>query len=114
MAAVAEAVRLPARIRASELVVAAESTFDWRSLRGGVVARVAELSLAAGVPSVVLAGEVTVGRRESMTLGLSGSYPIAERPGDRSAARPDLPAALEARTARIARTWSHGSHGSHG
>jgi glycerate kinase len=73
-----------------------------------VVARVAELGLDAGVPTVVLAGEVLVGRRESMTLGLSGSYPIADRPGDRLADRPGVGAAVEARTARIARTWSHG------
>ncbi len=88
--AVAEAVGLPGRVRGSDLVVAAEATFDWRSLRGGVVARVAELSLDAGVPSVVLAGEVLVGRRESMTLGLSGTYAVAERPGDRLADRPDV------------------------
>jgi glycerate kinase len=106
--AVAEAVRLRARVGESDLVVTAEATFDWQSLRGGVVARVAELGLAAGVPAVVLAGEVLVGRRESMTLGLSGSYAVAERPGDRLAARPDVQAAVEARTARIARTWSHG------
>jgi glycerate kinase len=107
VSAVAEAVRLPARVAESDLVVAAEATFDWRSLRSGVVARLAELGLAAGVPAVVLADEVLVGRRESMTLGLSGSYAIAERPGDRLAARPDVRAAVEARTARIARTWSH-------
>jgi glycerate kinase len=107
VSAVAEAVRLRARVGESDLVLAAEATFDWESLRGGVVARVAELGLAAGVPAVVLAGEVLVGRRESMTLGLSGTYAIAERPGDRLAARPDVRAVVEARTARIARTWSH-------
>ena len=66
----------------------------------------AALGLSAGVPSVVLAGEVLVGRRESMTLGLSGSYPMAERPADLPDVWRDPVAAVRARTARIARTWS--------
>ena len=106
VAAVAEAIGLPDRIGASDLVVAAEATFDWRSLRSGTVASVAALGLSAGVPCVVLAGEVLVGRRESMTLGLSGSYPMAERPADLPDVWRDPVAAVRARTARIARTWS--------
>jgi glycerate kinase len=104
--AVVEAAGLAELVSGSELVVTAEGTFDWESLRGGVVAAVAALGLAAGVPSVVLAAEVLVGRRESMTLGLAGTYAIAERPGDRPAAMQDPAAAIAARSARIARTWS--------
>jgi glycerate kinase len=70
------------------------------------VASVAALGLAAGVPSVVLAGEVLVGRRESMTLGLSGAYPLAERPTDLPSVWQDPVGAVRARAARLARTWS--------
>jgi glycerate 2-kinase len=104
--AVVDAAGLAELVSGSELVVTAEGTFDWESLRGGVVAAVAALGLTAGVPSVVLAAEVLVGRRESMTLGLAGTYAIAERPGDRPAAMRDPAAAIQARSARIARTWS--------
>jgi glycerate kinase len=106
VAAVVEATGLAARIARSDLAVAAEATFDWRSLRSGVVASVAALGLAAGVPSVVLAGEVLVGRRESMTLGLSGAYPLAERPTDLPSVWQDPARAVQARAARLARTWS--------
>jgi glycerate 2-kinase len=107
VAAVVEATGLAARIARSDLAVSAEATFDWRSLRSGVVASVAALGLAAGVPSVALAGEVLVGRRESMTLGLSGTYPLAERPADLAAVWQDPAGAVRARAARLARTWSH-------
>ncbi len=104
--AVSEAVGLPAQVGGSDLVVTGEATFDWESLRGGVVAEVAALGLATGVPSVVLAGQVLVGRRESMTLGLAGTYPIAERSEDLAAAMADPVAAISGRAARVARTWS--------
>ena len=68
----------------------------------------AELGLAAGVPSIVLAAEVLVGRREAMTLGLSGSYPLTDRPQDLAGVWTDPTAALRDRAARVARTWSHG------
>ena len=71
------------------------------------MAEVAGLGLTAGVPVVVVAGQVLVGRRESMTLGVAGSYAIAARPQDVEAALADPVAAVRDRTARVARTWSH-------
>jgi glycerate kinase len=106
IAAVAGAAGLRERLGAADLVVTGLETFDWQALSGGVVAGVAELGLAAGVPVILVAGQVLVGRRESMTLGLSGTYPVAERPQDLDAALADPVAALRARTARVARTWS--------
>jgi glycerate 2-kinase len=81
-------------------------TFDWEALTGGVVAGVSALGLDAGVPVILVAGQVLVGRRECLTLGLSGTYPVTERPADLEAALTDPVAALRARTARVARTWS--------
>jgi glycerate kinase len=110
--AVVEAAGLAEAVSRSDLVVTGEQTFDWESLGGGVVAEVAAVGLDVGVPVVVLAGEVLVGRRESMTLGLAGTYGVVERPGDLTAALtgPDADpvAAVQARAARLARTWSHG------
>jgi glycerate kinase len=56
---------------------------------------------------VAVAGEVLVGRRESMTLGLAGSYPVVDRPEQLPGLLADPVAALRQRTARVARTWSH-------
>ena len=104
--AVVEATGLAAEVAVADLVLTGEATFDWESLRGGVVAEVARLGLETGVPVVVVAGEVLVGRRESMTLGLAGSYPVVERPEQLPALLADPVAALRGRTARVARTWS--------
>jgi glycerate kinase len=103
---VAEAAGLTERLLGAHLAVTAEETFDWQSLTGGVVAHVAAAGLATGIPTIVVAGQVLVGRRESMTLGLSGTYPVTERPQEVAAALSDPVAALRHRTTRVARTWS--------
>lgn len=95
-------------VRESDLVVTGEGTFDWQSLHGKVAAGVAVAALAAGLPSVVLAGQVLVGRRETMGLGISGTYAVAETPEQVDAALLDPVGTLRARAARVARTWSAG------
>jgi glycerate kinase len=104
--AVLEAVGFGSLVRASDLVVTGEGTFDWQSLRGKVVAGVAEAALEAGRPTVVIAGQVLVGRRDAMALGISGTYAVAENPGQVAAAIGAPAETLSARTARVATTWS--------
>jgi glycerate kinase len=104
--AVLEAVGFDALVQASNLVVTGEGTFDWQSLRGKVVAGVAEAALAKATPTVVIAGQVLVGRRDTMALGISGTYAVAENPGQVAAALADPAGTLSARTARVATTWS--------
>lgn len=95
-------------VRESDLVVTGEGTFDWQSLQGKVASGVAAAALEAGLPSVVLAGQVLVGRRETMGLGISGTYAVAETPEQVDAALLDPVGTLRARAARVARTWSAG------
>lgn len=103
---VAQVADLAARLGQADLGVTAEETFDWQSLTDGVVAEVAGAGLEVAVPVVIVAGMVLVGRRESMTLGLSGAYPLTERPEDLDDVLADPVEALRTRTARVARTWS--------
>ncbi len=103
---VLEAVSFADRLRASDLVVTGEGCFDWQSLRGKVVAGVAAAALETAVPSVVVAGQVMVGRREAMGLGVSGCYAVAETPEQVEAAMTDPVGTLRARAARVAATWS--------
>lgn len=107
-ALVADELGLRATVAAADLVVTGEGSYGWRSLRGRVVSHVAQEALAAGVPSIVLAGQVSVGRREAMAAGLSGTYAVAERPRDLAAVLADPARALTARAARVAGTWSPG------
>ena len=104
--AVLAAVGFRARVEAADLVVTGEGTFDWQSLRGKVVSAVAAVGLEVGVPVIVLAGQVLVGRREALSIGVESAYPVAEDPQQVAAALADPAGTLAARAQRIARTWS--------
>ena len=92
----------------SDLVVTGAGKVDWSTLRGSVVSGVAAATLETGRPTVLVAGECLVGRRETMSLGLAGTYAVADTPRDVEAMVADPVATLAARTARVARTWSPG------
>jgi len=68
----------------SELVVTGAGRVDWSTLHGSVVAGVAAATLETGRPTVLVAGECLVGRRETMTLGLAGTYAVADSRADPS------------------------------
>jgi glycerate kinase len=102
----AETVGLAERLEGCDLVVTGEGCFDWASLRGSVVATVAQEALAVGVPVVVVAGQVEVGRRETLSIGVESAYAVAERPEQVDAALADPDGTLAARAERVARTWS--------
>lgn len=76
------------------LVVTGGARYDWRTVHDGVIPEVARAALEVGAPSIVLAQQIEVGRREGMALGIAGAY--EPRPGE------DLPGLAE----RVARTWS--------
>lgn len=101
-------VRLERRVAKADLVVTGEGTFDITSLHGKVPSGVAAAAAAVGLPCVVLAGQVTVGRREVAAAGVDASYAVADAVGLEAAlARPGEE--LAALAARVAREWSrHG------
>jgi glycerate 2-kinase len=104
--AVADAVGLTSRVRAADVVVTGEGTFDWQSLRGKVVRAVAAAGLEVGTPVVVVAGQVLVGRREALAIGVESAYAVADDPAAVRAALADPAGTLAARAERVARTWS--------
>lgn len=106
VAAVLDAVGFDALVARADLVVTGEGSFDWQSLRGKVVVGVAEAASRQGVPCVAVPGQSLVGRREAMAAGLSGVYPVVERPTQLEAALAEPGESLAARAARVARTWS--------
>ena len=102
---VADAVGLPERARAADLVVTGEGAFDYSSRAGKVPYGVAEVAGAAVRPCVVLAGRVSVGAREMRALGVESAYSLVDVVGEeRSFADPA--AALAEVAERVARTWS--------
>ncbi|WP_380167924.1 glycerate kinase [Jannaschia sp. R86511] len=103
--AVTAAVRLAERLDGADLVLTGEGSFDWQSLRGKVVAGVAHVAGGLGVPVVVVAGQVAVGRRELAVAGVESAYAVADTPEQVAASLAAPAAALSARTERVARTW---------
>jgi glycerate 2-kinase len=106
--AVLDATGFTSLLRHHDLVVTGEALFGADSLRrGAVVAQVAQEALTVGLPSVVLAVEVEVGRREALNAGVCGAYAVADRPSGLADVRHDPAGALADRARRVARTWSH-------
>ncbi|WP_203996717.1 glycerate kinase family protein [Micromonospora lutea] len=108
---VSRAVGLETVLDEVDLVVTGEGRFDHQSLRGKVVAGVAGAARDRGVPCVVLAGQVSTGRREAASVGVTDTYSLVEHFGGEE--RGGLAAALERPAqglrelgARLARQWS--------
>jgi glycerate kinase len=104
--AVLQAVDFGRLVAEADLVVTGEGSFDWQSLRGKVVVGVATAAAEVGTPAIVVAGQVLVGRREAMSVGLSATYAVADRPDQLAASLADPATTLAARVERVARTWS--------
>ncbi|PZF99373.1 glycerate kinase family protein [Micromonospora deserti] len=105
------AIGLAAALDGADLVVTGEGSFDHQSLRGTVVAGVAAAARDRGLPCVVVAGQVSTGRREAAAAGVTDAYSLVEHYGGE--VRGGLAAALErpadglrALGARLARQWS--------
>ncbi|MER7332031.1 MULTISPECIES: glycerate kinase [unclassified Micromonospora] len=105
------AIGLDAALDEVDLVITGEGSFDHQSLRGKVVAGVAGAARDRGLPCVVLAGQVSTGRREAGAAGVTDAYSLVEHFGGEE--RGGLAAALErpaeglrALGARLARQWS--------
>jgi glycerate kinase len=88
------------------LVVTGEGSFDLQSLRGKLVTMVARASADRGVPCLVLAGQVSVGRREAAAAGVDVAYSVADDAGGVEASMADPAGTLHALAARVAARWN--------
>ncbi len=105
IALVRRLVDLEAKAAGVDLVLTGEGTFDFSSLTGKVVSGVAALAAEHAVPCLVLAGAVTVGRREAAAAGIEAAYSLVEAVGVQ-AALAEPAEELAALAARVARQWS--------
>jgi glycerate kinase len=102
---VADAVGLPARAAAADLVITGEGSFDFSSRAGKVPFGVATVAGSVARPCIVLAGRVDVGSREMRALGVESAYSLVDLVGEERALA-DPAGALAELAARTARTWS--------
>ena len=103
---VAAAVRLADRADHADLVITGEGAFDAQSLRGKVPAGVAALAQQAGVPCLVIAGRVEVGRRDAAAAGVESSYSVADTLGSPGAALDAGADGVRETATRVARDWA--------
>ena len=103
---VAEAVGLPARARAADLVVTGEGAFDFSSRAGKVPYGVAPVAAEAVRPCIALAGQVAGRRRARCARWASSRRTRWSSWWGRSAPSRTRPAALAELAERVARTWS--------
>ncbi|GEC21680.1 hypothetical protein PHY01_39630 [Pseudonocardia hydrocarbonoxydans] len=103
---VRELVGLDAALDAADLAVTGEGSFDWQSLRGKLVTTVARGAADRGIPCLVLAGQVSVGRREAGAAGVDSAYSVADDAGGVAASLADPAGTLAALAARVAARWS--------
>lgn len=103
---VRDAVGLDAALDRADLVLTGEGSFDFQSLRGKVASGVAAAALDRGVPCVVLAGQVHLGRREMAAAGIEAAYSVAEHAGSVEAAVRRPAEGLRALAERVGREWS--------
>ncbi|GAA3011991.1 glycerate kinase family protein [Actinokineospora diospyrosa] len=87
------------------LVVTGEGSFDWQSLRGKLVTSVARAAADRGIPCVVLAGQVSVGRRQAGAVGVAEAHSVADFAGSLDASLADPAGTLAALADHTARQW---------
>lgn len=105
LATVMRLVGLDAELDAADLVITGEGSFDWQSLRGKVPGGVAAAAAERAVPCLVLAGQVSVGRRESAAAGVDAAYAVVDDAGSVESSMQDPAGTLSALARRVAREW---------
>ncbi|MQA28201.1 MAG: glycerate kinase [Micromonosporaceae bacterium] len=95
-----------AALDGADLVITGEGSFDFQSLRGKVVAGVAAAAAEHGAPCVVIAGQVSVGRREASAAGIAETYAVADHVGGAERALEKPAEGLRSLAATVARQWS--------
>ncbi|MBB6379497.1 glycerate kinase [Pseudonocardia eucalypti] len=103
---VRELLGLDAALDAADLVLTGEGSFDWQSLRGKLITAVAASAAARGLPCLVLAGQVSVGRREAAAAGVQEAYSVTEHAGGLAASMADPAGTLAKLAADLAGQWS--------
>jgi glycerate 2-kinase len=90
----------------AQLVITGEGSFDFQSLRGKLVTRVAAAAAERGTPCVVLAGQVSVGRRRAAAAGVDHAYSVAEHVGSAQASLADPAGTLSELAKHVSAQWS--------
>ncbi|MEV4350230.1 glycerate kinase [Actinoplanes sp. NPDC049596] len=103
---VSTAIGLDKELDAADLVITGEGSFDHQSLRGKVVAGIANGARDRGLPCVVLCGRNETGFREAASAGVTETYSLTEHFGSEEIAMREPARGLRELSARLASQWS--------
>jgi glycerate kinase len=103
---VRDAVGLAEQVASVELVVTGEGMYDWQSRDGKVISGVTQLAIENGLPCVLIAGQVVVGRRQTSSSGLDATYSLADAAGSITEAMEHAQHWARTVAAAVARGWS--------
>ncbi len=103
---VSTAIGLEKELDAADLVITGEGSFDHQSLRGKVVAGIANAARDRGLPCIVLAGRNETGYREAASAGVTETYSLTEHFGSTETAMNEPARGLRELAERIAQQWS--------
>ena len=92
-----------AALAEADLVLTGEGRVDAQTARGKTISGVARAAAAAGVPVVVIAGEIGTGASALQAIGVSGLFSLVPGPMDLSTAMARAPALLADAAERVLR-----------
>jgi glycerate kinase len=104
-ALVAALLGLDAQIEVADLVITGEGSYDSTSLRNKVVATVASAAQQTALPCLVVAGQVSVGRREAAAHGVDEAIALEDLAGSVAAAMANARSWVTAAAAQLAGRW---------
>lgn len=102
---VMEILKVPNAISRSDLVITGEGKFDWQSLDGKAITGLSKTAMSFGIPVLVLAGQVEIGRREWQSIGVASAFSLEDFCGLETAINEPY-ISLAALSERVARTWN--------
>lgn len=103
---VRDALGLAELVASVSLVVTGEGQYDWQSRDGKVISGVTRLAVENGLPCVLIAGQVVVGRRQTSSSGLDGTYALDEAAGSVQDAMDRAAYWVRSVATTVAREWS--------
>jgi glycerate kinase len=100
-----------AALAEADLVLTGEGRVDGQTARGKTISGVARAAAAAGVPVVVIAGEIGPGASALYGLGVSSLFSLVPGPMGLATAMARTPQLLADAAERVMRLWALGRHG---
>jgi glycerate kinase len=97
---------LEKELDAADLVITGEGSFDHQSLRGKVVAGIANGARDRGLPCIVLCGRNETGYREAASAGVTETHSLTDHFGSAEIAMSEPARGLRELAGRLASQWS--------